>query len=103
RAALGGGLAASIAGSRFNDSGPLLLFIGVVSLTFVTAYLRSPPQSMQAALTDGIEGERAAPAPTARAANADRAGGVAEDDSAAPPAESPRAATGPARSTAGTP
>lgn len=43
RAALGGGLAASIAGSLFNDSGPLLLFIGIVSLTFVTAYLRSPP------------------------------------------------------------
>jgi hypothetical protein len=45
RAALGGGLAASIAGSLFNDSGPLLLFIGVVALTFVTAYLRSPPGS----------------------------------------------------------
>ncbi|MBS1868501.1 MAG: hypothetical protein JSS99_02460 [Actinobacteria bacterium] len=43
RAALGGGLAASIAGSLFNDSGPLLLFIGIVSLTFVTAYLRNPP------------------------------------------------------------
>jgi hypothetical protein len=43
RAALGGGLAASIAGSLFNDSGPLLLFIGIVALTFVTAYLRSPP------------------------------------------------------------
>jgi aconitate hydratase len=34
--------------------------------------------------------------------HADRAGGVAEDDSAAPPAESPRAATGPARQAAGT-
>ncbi len=45
RAALGGGLAASIAGSLFNDSGPLLLFIGIVSLAFVTAYLRSPPAS----------------------------------------------------------
>lgn len=43
RAALCGGLAASIAGSLFNDSGPMLLFIGIVSLTFVTAYLRSPP------------------------------------------------------------
>ena len=32
RAALGGGLAASIAGSLFNDSGPLLLFIGIVAL-----------------------------------------------------------------------
>lgn len=44
RAALGGGLAASIAGSLFNDSGPMLLFIGIVALTFVTAYLRSTPQ-----------------------------------------------------------
>jgi hypothetical protein len=43
RAALGGGLAASIAGSLFNDSGPLLLFIGIVAIGFVTAYLRSPP------------------------------------------------------------
>src|SRR5215213_1012079 len=43
RAALGGGLAASIAGSLFNDSGPMLLFIGIVALAFVTAYLRSPP------------------------------------------------------------
>jgi hypothetical protein len=46
RAALGGGLAASIAGSLFNDSGPLLLFIGIVALTFVTAYLRNPPQEL---------------------------------------------------------
>jgi len=43
-AALGGGLAASISGSLFNDSGPLLLFIGIVALGFVTAYLRSPPE-----------------------------------------------------------
>ncbi len=43
RAALLGGLASSIAGSLFNDSGPILLFIGVTSLAFVTAYLRSPP------------------------------------------------------------
>src|SRR5205085_11983117 len=44
RAALGGGLAASIPGSLLNDSGPLLLFIVIVSLAFVTAYLRSPPE-----------------------------------------------------------
>jgi hypothetical protein len=43
RACLGGGLAASIAGSLFNDSGPLLLFIGVGALTFLTAYLRAAP------------------------------------------------------------
>ncbi|HEX4807136.1 MAG TPA: YceH family protein [Conexibacter sp.] len=38
--------------------------------------------------------------PAAAPAHADRAGGVAEDDSAAPPAKSPRATTGPARSSA---
>lgn len=48
RAALIGGLAASIAGSLFNDSGPTLLFIGVVALAFVTAYLRSPPSDARA-------------------------------------------------------
>jgi hypothetical protein len=68
RAALGGGLAASIAGSLFNDSGPLLLFIGIVSLTFVTAYLRSPP----GVLADDT--------------SADRAGG---SEDARPPAEGP--------------
>ncbi|MGN6189354.1 MAG: hypothetical protein ACTHOE_10670 [Conexibacter sp.] len=53
RAALGGGLAASIAGSLFNDSGPLLLFIGIVALTFVSAYLRNPPErAMSAAYGD---------------------------------------------------
>lgn len=43
RACLGGGLAASISGALFNDSGPVLLFIGIVSLTFVTTYLRAAP------------------------------------------------------------
>ncbi len=43
RACLGGGLAASLAGSLFNDSGPVLLFIGVVSLTFLSSYLRAAP------------------------------------------------------------
>jgi hypothetical protein len=53
RAALGGGLAASITGSLFNDSGPMLLFIGIVSLAFVTAYLRSPPgETLPAAAPD---------------------------------------------------
>lgn len=46
RAALGGGLAASISGSLFNDSGPMLLFIGIVSLGFVTAYLRAAPSGV---------------------------------------------------------
>jgi hypothetical protein len=83
RAALGGGLAASVAGSLFNDSGPLLLFIGIVSLAFVTAYLRSPP-------------------PATERPYADRAGGSGD---ARAPAERPVRAhpelTGPARSSAG--
>ena len=78
RAALGGGLAAAISGSLFNDSGPMLLFIGIVALTFVTAYLRNPP---------------GAPAARPWAANAARA------QTAAPTATSPpsaSAARGPA-------
>jgi hypothetical protein len=43
RACLFGGLGASVAGSLFNDSGPMLLFIGIVALTFLTAYLRAGP------------------------------------------------------------
>ncbi|HEX4807251.1 MAG TPA: hypothetical protein VFU94_15230 [Conexibacter sp.] len=90
RATLGGGLAASIAGSLFNDSGPQLFFIGVVALAFVTAYLRSPPSNA-----------RAWPEPSR--ATADRAGG---GEDARPPAGRPVGAhpepTGPARASAGT-
>ena len=43
RAALAGGLAASVVGAAFNDSGPLLLVIGVFVLTCVTAYVRGDP------------------------------------------------------------
>lgn len=43
RAGLFGGLGAAISGSLFNDSGPVLLFIGIVGLTFLTAYLRAGP------------------------------------------------------------
>ena len=100
RAALGGGLAASIAGSLFNDSGPLLLFIGIVALTFVTAYLRSPPEAVAAGQATGIERERAAEL-TASATSADRADG---SEDARPPAGRSVGAhpelTGPARSSA---
>jgi hypothetical protein len=68
RAALAGGLAASIAGSLFNDSGPLLLFVGVVSLGFVTAYLRSAPQGAGPEATIPLRENAArahSPAPTA--------------------------------------
>lgn len=85
RACLGGGLAASIAGSLFNDSGPVLLFIGIVALTFVTTYLRSAPDDVIARLT---------PPP---AADGDRTG-VGETIPAPPPAGVASPAAGPARS-----
>ena len=44
RAALLGSLAAAIAGTLFNDSGPLLLLFGAFVLTVVTAYIRGDPQ-----------------------------------------------------------
>jgi hypothetical protein len=101
RAALGGGLAASIAGSLFNDSGPTLLFIGIVALTFVTAYLRNPPLGARVDWTTGHAGEQAGE-PTASAAPDDRAGG---GEDARPAAERRTGAhpepTGPARSSAG--
>jgi hypothetical protein len=63
RACLGGGLAASIAGSLFNDSGPIILFIGIVALTFLTTYLRSAPQAEPgAAPSPGRDAARGAPA-----------------------------------------
>jgi uncharacterized protein len=45
--------------------------------------------------------EESSAAPSTATANADRAGGAGEDDSATPLAESPRPVTGPARSSAG--
>lgn len=60
RACLLGGLAASISGSLFNDSGPMLLFIGIVALTFLTAYLRAGPNGPAA-------GGAPTPAPAAQA------------------------------------
>ncbi len=44
RAALAGGLAASIVGALFNDSGPILLVFGVFVLACVTAYVRGDPE-----------------------------------------------------------
>jgi hypothetical protein len=59
RAFLWGGLAASIAGSLFNDSGPVLLFIGIVALTFVTSYLRAAPGGEDSAALPPSGGARA--------------------------------------------
>jgi len=107
RAAIIGGLAASIAGSLFNDSGPTLLFIGVVALTFVTAYLRSPPSDAPSwpppeSRARSIEGSDQAAGPVPGASDADRAGG---GEDARPAAVGRTGAhpepTGPARSPAG--
>jgi hypothetical protein len=43
RAGLAGGLAASVVGALFNDSGPILLLFGVFVLACVTAYVRGDP------------------------------------------------------------
>jgi hypothetical protein len=43
RAALTGGLTASIAGALFNDSGPILFVFGVFMLGCVTSYVRNNP------------------------------------------------------------
>ena len=48
RAALVGGLAASVAGALFNDSGPVLLVYGVFVLATVTAYVRGAPEAAAA-------------------------------------------------------
>jgi hypothetical protein len=44
RAALGGGLAAGVAGALTNDSGPLLFVVAVFVLGVVTAYLHGEPR-----------------------------------------------------------
>src|SRR3954454_1204774 len=49
RAALGAGLVASIVGALTNDSGPVLLIIGVAGLAALTAYLRARPPGRAAA------------------------------------------------------
>jgi hypothetical protein len=43
RAALGAGVIAAVVGSLTNDSGPVLLIVGVTTLAAVTAYLRGRP------------------------------------------------------------
>ena len=44
RAGLLGGLAAAIAGALSNDSGPVLLVLGVFVLAIATAYVRGDPR-----------------------------------------------------------
>lgn len=63
RACLFGGLGASVSGSLFNDSGPVLLFIGVVALVFLTTYLRAGPDGPAAAGELPPAGAATPPAP----------------------------------------
>lgn len=60
RACIFGGLGASVSGSLFNDSGPVLLFIGVVALVFLTTYLRAGPGGPAAAGEDSFSAPRSA-------------------------------------------
>ena len=46
-AAFAGSLAAAVAGTLFNDSGPLLLIFGVFVLTVTTIYVRGDPRLAQ--------------------------------------------------------
>lgn len=75
RAGMFGGLGAAVAGSLFNDSGPVLLFIGVVGLVFVSAYLRAGPGGPAAAGPEPPPAPGTAAAPPAPAVPA--AGGLA--------------------------
>jgi hypothetical protein len=61
-AALWGGLAASVAGTLSNDSGPVLLLFGVAALGVVTAYVRGDPglaQQPEAPRQDPLQGAAA--------------------------------------------
>ncbi|HKG40168.1 MAG TPA: diguanylate cyclase [Conexibacter sp.] len=88
-------------GTRTDDLAPLAERLAEAALVVGTT-------ALAAARATGIEGEARVGVPAeppawsgAADANADRAGGMAEDDSATPLAESPRAMTGPARGSAG--
>jgi len=65
RACLFGGLGAAVSGSLFNDSGPVLLFIGVVALVFLTTYLRAGPDGPAAAGAAPPAGEAGTATPPA--------------------------------------
>jgi hypothetical protein len=60
RAALAGSVASSIVGALANDSGTLLLVIGVAALGFVTAYVRGDPRLALAPAAEGA-GEGSVP------------------------------------------
>jgi hypothetical protein len=81
-------------GARDDDLAPFAERLAEVALVVGTS-------ALAAAQAQGIEGNRAAgtlgPDGAAGAPSVDRAGGMVEDDSATPLAESPRAMTGPAR------
>jgi hypothetical protein len=66
RAAMYGSLAAGVAGTLFNDSGPLLLLFATFVLAVVTAYLRGEPGLDERLIADA-QGAPATPAETSRA------------------------------------
>jgi len=86
RACLGGGLGAALAGSLFNDSGPVVLFIGVGALAFLTSYLRAAPEGALAQ----------AAAATPLRANAARAASAAPTATMPPSASAARGPAAPA-------
>jgi len=63
RAGLAGALASCVAGTLFNDSGPLVLVFGVFMLLFATLYVRGVPPSPAPQVARG--GAPASPAPVA--------------------------------------
>jgi hypothetical protein len=73
RAALIGGLTASIAGALFNDSGPLLFVFGVAVLTLATAYVRGDPRLAREEHPAPVVRAPAGPAPMPTAAAPRRA------------------------------
>jgi hypothetical protein len=88
-------------GTRTDDLAPLAERLAEVALVAGTTALAAPQAKGSEIEGNGAAGARAELVGEAGAADADRAGGMAEDDSATPLAESPRAMTGPARSSAG--
>jgi hypothetical protein len=63
-AVLIGGLASSVVGALFNDSGPILLLYGIVVLAFTTMYLRAEPRPV--ARGPAADGEAGYVAPARR-------------------------------------
>lgn len=81
-AALAGALAGSIAGALTNDSGPVIVVYGLITASFIVAYLRGDPRL--------VSPDPARPPPREPEAVAEPAGG-AQEPTAAPLEPAPRA------------